>query len=73
MIRSIFNNFLKDRNISGDSTNWVNWQSKLSLKTCEKCAANHGKILKANIKISDVQIKEHINCVCVYVAMRTKK
>ena len=34
----------QDRLINGNSTNWANWQSKLTIVTCKNCKDQHGKI-----------------------------
>lgn len=76
--RSIINKtmldlILQDRNLSGNSFNWANWISKLSLKTCLSCAKNHGKIFALPLLKADEKPPLHFLCQCSIVAMRTKK
>ena len=60
-----------DKNLYGDSENYKNWMSSLSLTTCEKCRKLHGSIYP--LYEPPFFTAEHENCNCVLVRMRTKK
>ena len=60
-----------DKNLEGDSKNWKNRMSNLSLTTCKECAAKHGTIFPYDVDES-VYIPLHINGKCRIVPMRTK-
>ena len=64
---------LQDRELSGKSSNWANWMSKLTLTTCLYCAKNHGKIVSITILDTEYEVNAHSNCKCIYVPIRTKK
>lgn len=64
---------VQDRHIRGQSSNWANWMSILSLTTCSFCTKQHGKIVKITILNNKYEIAVHPNCKCIYVPMRTKK
>lgn len=64
---------LQDRELMGNSSNWANWMSKLTLTTCLYCAKQHGKIASITILDTQYEVNAHLNCKCVYVPMRTKK
>ena len=73
MLNTLFKNIFIDKSLSGDSSTWANWQSKLLPTTCLTCAKNHGKIVKISIAFNNYQVNKHVNCKCIYVPMRTKK
>lgn len=60
----------QDRNLNGDSSNWLNWMSVLSLTTCVVCDKKHGSIYSVNDHI-DPQPPIHLFCKCQLVSMRT--
>ena len=64
---------LQDRELMGNSSNWANWMSKLTLTTCLYCAKQHGKIASITILDTQYEVNAHLNCKCMYVPMRTKK
>ncbi len=64
-------NLSPDRNIIGNSLNWKNWVSALTITTCLHCAKNHGKIFHPNDPIISF-IPAHQNCLCYAEYMRTK-
>ena len=49
IIDNFINNLLQDRNISGNSSNWANWVSRLTIFTCQTCIENHGQIFDISI------------------------
>lgn len=59
-----------DRIIIGDSTNWKNWVSVLSLTTCQPCAEKHGTIYEVNEIPPDLPM--HFFCKCYLAPMRTR-
>ena len=63
----------QDKKLFGDSENWANWQSELSIFTCEHCAKNHGRIVDISILGEKNEVMAHSNCRCIYVPMRTKE
>ncbi len=72
LIQHIIGAIQQDKDLLGDSTNWENWESKLTLTTCQKCYKSHGTIFPLSPDgIRDVE--EHPNCKCRYVPMRTKE
>ncbi len=73
MIQTFLENIFQDRELAGGSTNWANWKSVLGLTTCLYCAEQHGKIVDISVLENQYEINAHLNCKCVYVAMRTKK
>lgn len=61
-----------DKNLSGNSINWKNWESKLKPTTCKECYDNHGKIFEKEVNEDDV-FPIHPNGLCELPFMRTKK
>ena len=43
-----------DRYLSGNSTNWKNWESKLKFTTCAECYKRHGKIIGGDVFYNDL-------------------
>ena len=66
------NSLLPDRDIRGDSSNWANWESVLTLTTCKECADNRGKIVDIYVLGNGDVVNAHPRCRCIYVPMRTK-
>ena len=62
----------QDKELNGDSLNWANWQSSLSIVTCQYCKDQHGKICDISILNGKTNVNAHPNCICIYVPMRTK-
>ncbi len=62
----------QDREIGGDSTKWANWQSKLTIVTCQYCSEQHGKIFDISDLKGNLYVYAHPYCACTYVPMRTK-
>lgn len=61
-----------DKNLSGNSINWKNWESKLKPTTCKECYDNHGKIYEKEVNEDDI-FPIHPNGLCKLPFMRTKK
>ena len=61
----------QDRELRGDSEVWANWESVLSLTTCQYCREKHGTIVPISVCEGKPEIEAHPNCYCVYVSMRT--
>lgn len=72
MIRNYVAEISQDKDLGGDSENWANWMSALTLTTCKFCAEQHGKIVQIQILHHNRRVQAHLNCLCVYVPMRTK-
>ena len=69
----IFNKDInQDKELHGDSLNWANWQSSLSIVACKYCKDQHGKIFDISALNGKTNVNAHPNCVCIYVPMRTK-
>ena len=66
-------NLRQDTNLFGNSTNWANWISQLTWKTCQYCVEQHGKIVDISVLENKTEVDAHPNCQCEYVPMRTKK
>ena len=60
----------QDRELSGESRQWGNWESALLLTSCKYCVEKHGTV--APIQMVETKLSVHSNCYCVYVSMRTK-
>ncbi len=73
IIENIVNNLLQDRELRGNSTNWANWESKLTGTTCKLCEEKHGTIYDISILKYKSEIAAHQKCKCEYVPMRTLK
>lgn len=73
IISRFINNIFQDRNLSGNSTRWANWMSKLSKTSCQYCVEKHGTIVDISILNYKTNVEAHIRCKCVYVPMRTIK
>jgi len=71
-LEGIVDNILQDRNLSGSSTKWANWMSKLLPTSCKYCVEQHGKIFDISVLENKTEVQAHRNCRCIYVAMRTK-
>ena len=61
-----------NKNLRGNSTKWMNYQSTLSKSTCDKCEERHGKIVSADDWKAKITIALHMYCGCILVYMRTK-
>lgn len=72
IIENIVNNLLQDQELSGDSINWANWESKLTGTTCKLCKERHGAIFDISILLYKREINAHERCKCEFVPMRTK-
>ena len=72
MIKKLLTILFTDKNLSGNSSKWANWMSKLTIFTCKYCVEQHGKIVDISILDNQFEVLAHPNCQCVYVAMRTK-
>ena len=72
IIDTAINNLLQDKALRGDSVNWANWMSKLTLFTCRHCAQQHGKIVNISMLENKTEVTAHKNCQCEYLPMRTK-
>ena len=72
IIGGLINNLLQDKNIEGNSSEWANWMSELSLSTCKYCVEHHGKIVDISVLENKIKVEAHPRCKCVYVPMRTK-
>ncbi len=70
-IVGVVDNILQDRKLNGGSETWANWESILSLTTCQYCREKHGSIVPISICEEKLEIEVHLNCHCVYVPMRT--
>ena len=66
------NNIVQDKNLRGNSSKWANWMSNLTLFTCQYCTEQHGTIVDISVLKNKTEVKEHPNCKCIYVPMRTK-
>ena len=73
IIDTAINNLLQDKALRGDSVNWANWMSKLTLFTCRHCAQQHGKIVDISTLENKTEVNAHKNCKCEYLPMRTKR
>lgn len=75
ILNNLIDNLLKDKNIRGFSQKWANRMSELTLKTCETCREEHGKIEDISILSGSFQkpVNEHFRCACFWVRMRTKQ
>ena len=71
-IEYLLKNVLQDKNLRGDSFNWANWMSQLTITTCQFCVEQHGKIFAISILENKKEVEAHPNCKCIYVPMRTK-
>lgn len=69
---NLINNLRQDRNLRGNSKNWANWMSMLTLTSCKFCIEQHGKIVDISILRYQEEVQAHPKCKCVYVPMRTK-
>ena len=72
IIDNLINNLLQDRDLQGNSQNWANWMSELLPTSCKYCVEQQGKIFDISILENKTEVQAHRNCMCVYVAMRTK-
>jgi len=72
MINKLLTILFTDKNLSGNSSKWANWMSKLTIFTCKYCVEQHGKIVDISVLDNQFEVLAHHNCQCVYVAMRTK-
>lgn len=72
MINKLLTILFVDKNLSGNSSKWANWMSKLTIFTCQYCVEQHGKIVDISILDNQFEVLAHPHCQCVYVAMRTK-
>jgi hypothetical protein len=66
------NHIDQDRELSGDSKKWANWESALFLSSCQLCIEKHGTVVPVQMVEAKIQVSTHANCYCVYVPMRTK-
>lgn len=73
MIENIAAAIIQDKDLYGDSRNWANWMSELTPTTCKFCAEQHGKIVSVQVLNNKREVRAHLNCLCIYVPMRTKK
>ena len=55
----------QDRELSGESRQWGNWESALLLTSCKYCVEKHGTV--APIQMVETKLSVHPNCYCVYV------
>ena len=69
IIDTVINNILQDRELYGDSINWANWMSQLTLFTCLYCAQQHGKIVDISILENKTEVNAHERCKCKYVPL----
>lgn len=60
-----------NKNLKGNSTKWMNYQSTLSPTTCDRCEKRHGKIVPANDWKAKKTVVLHNYCGCILVYMRT--
>ena len=72
MIKEILYDILQDKKLQGNSSNWANWMSQLSIRTCRPCVEFHGTIVSLDVVGNKYEVEAHPNCECVYVPMRTK-
>ena len=72
MNQNFIDNLFQDKDLQGNSQNWANWMSALLLTSCKYCVENHGKIFDISILDNKTEVDAHRNCLCIYVAMRTK-
>lgn len=59
----------KDPNVTGNSTNWNNWQAVFDDRLCDDCHDAHGAIYAPKEIIKHLHFKDR----CRLVPMRTKK
>ena len=62
----------QDAYLKGNSLEWANWMSQLSIRTCRSCVEFHGTIVSLDVVENRYEVEAHPNCKCVYVPMRTK-
>jgi len=60
-----------NKNLKGNSTKWMNYQSTLSPTTCNRCEKRHGKIVSVDDWKAKKTVALHIYCGCILVYMRT--
>jgi hypothetical protein len=73
IIERIVYDILQDKKLSGFSTKWANWESKLTLMTCQPCVDKHGTIVDIRFAELKPNVMAHERCKCEYVPMRVKK
>lgn len=61
-----------DKDLSGNSINWKNWETELKITTCSTCFNNHGKIYSETVNENDI-LPLHPNGHCKLPYMRTKQ
>ncbi len=69
-ITKILDNTLQNRKLSGNSSEWLNWEAFFTPGTCTYCKESHGRIIAANARKDE--IPAHGHCGCSWVPMRTK-
>lgn len=73
MIEGFIDDIFQDRRLYGNSSDWANWMSQLSITTCKYCVDHHGKIVDISIMEYKPEVDAHERCRCIYVPVRTKK
>lgn len=71
-ISAFLNDLLQDRDLHGNSVNFANWMSQLTLYTCKYCTQHHDTIIDISYLGNREEVAAHPRCKCVYVPMRTK-
>lgn len=71
-IENLINNLRQNRELWGNSLNWANWISQLTVASCKYCVEQHGKIVDISILENKTWVQAHPRCKCVYAKMRTK-
>ena len=62
---------LPNKKLRGNSQNWLNYQSTLSITTCSECKSRHGKIVSSDDKMAQSTLLLHLFCQCLLLPMRT--
>lgn len=74
MIENLIDNLLQNRRLGGNSKRWANWESALTISTCQHYAEKHGTIVNISVlgREYETDVNAHLRCKCKFIVMRTK-